>query len=271
MPTMSWPRRLGGGATTCSLLLALASGCATGRLPAPTREQVLQAILPSAVQVVIEHHDGRRLRSASGVVIAQRPAADGTDCFVLTSAHALIRPPEEAEAYVLFDRHRGAATKARAVVLARREAEGLDLALLRIRTGRCSAAPLGPPPTLGEAVWVVAFPWGRHMKLSGGIVSQVEPEAAGENGASRIMVDASVTYGSSGGGVYEARTGRLIGLVEGYGTASVSLGGDSPRSINVPVPGETYVTPPAAIRRFLDQAGYGNLLGDRRSPPRTGE
>jgi hypothetical protein len=28
------------------------------------------------------------------------------------------------------------------------------------------------------------------------------------------MVDASVSYGSSGGGVYEARGGGLIGLVE---------------------------------------------------------
>ena len=251
--------------TACFLLLALASGCATSRPPAPTREQVLQTILPSAVQVVIEQ-DGRRLRSASGVVIAQRPSTDGTECFVLTSAHALIRASEQGEAYVVLDRHRGTGTKARAFVLARREAEDLDLALLRIRTGHCSAVRLAPPPALGEAIWVVAFPWGRHMKLSGGIVSQVDPEAPADRTPSRIMVDASVTYGSSGGGVYEARSGRLIGLVDGYGTATVSLGGDSPRYINVPVPGETYVTPPVAIRRFLDQAGYGDLLGDRPSP-----
>lgn len=29
------------------------------------------------------------------------------------------------------------------------------------------------------------------------------------------MVDASVSYGSSGGGVYAVRSGRLVGLVEG--------------------------------------------------------
>jgi len=99
-----------------------------------------------------------------------------------------------------------------------------------------------------------------HLRLASGIVSQVDPEPA-----SRIMVDASVSYGSSGGGVYEASTGRLVGLVEGYGTASVPLEEHSaPRSIDVPVPGETYVTSLVGIRRFLTEAGYPDLLRDRR-------
>jgi hypothetical protein len=76
------------------------------------------------------------------------------------------------------------------------------------------------------------------------------------------MVDASVSYGSSGGGVYEIRSGRLVGLVEGYGTARVSIPGEMASSyIEVPSPGETNVTSLSDIRRFLMEVGYGSLLG----------
>lgn len=250
----------------CTLLLpVVVAGCATSRFLEPTREQVLQEILPSSVQIVLEQ-DGRRFRSASGVVIAARPSAQGTDCFILTSGHTVTRLSGQEEVYVLFERYRGTGTKARASVLARRETDNLDLALLSAKTSRCFAAQPGPPPVLGEGIWVIAFPWGRNMKLVSGIVSQVNPEAPRDHEPlPSIMVDASVSYGASGGGVYEARTGRLIGLVEGYGTASVSLGDNvSPRYIDVPVPGETYVTPFAAIQQFLHEAGYADLLKDRQ-------
>ena len=57
------------------------------------------------------------------------------------------------------------------------------------------------------------------------------------------------------------RTGRLLGLVEGYRTARVSFSGDA-QSIDVPVPGETYVVPLADNRRFLIQANREDLLGN---------
>ena len=86
------------------------------------------------------------------------------------------------------------------------------------------------------------------------------------------MVDASVSYGASGGGVFDATTGRLIGLVEGYRTARVSFKGDTAaRYIDVPVPGETYVSPLGDIRRFLTDNGYADLAGLRpalAAPPR---
>ncbi|PYO30120.1 MAG: hypothetical protein DMD86_13805 [Candidatus Rokuibacteriota bacterium] len=79
------------------------------------------------------------------------------------------------------------------------------------------------------------------------------------------MVDASVSYGSSGGGVYEARGGTLIGVVEGYSTARVSPpGANPPWYIDVPVPGQTFVTPLTDVRRFLAEAGYADLIG---APP----
>src|SRR5262245_14519078 len=69
------------------------------------------------------------------------------------------------------------------------------------------------------------------------------------------------SYGSSGGGVFEARGGGLIGLVEGYRTARVvSHGTAGEWYIDVPVPGQTFVTSLADIRRFLAETGNARLM-----------
>lgn len=104
------------------------------------------------------------------------------------------------------------------------------------------------------------------MTLAGGIVSQVNADDGGDREtASRLMVDAPVSYGSSGGGVFEARRGALIGVVEGYNTARVSSQGADPVwYIDVPVPGQTFVTPLSEVKRFLAQAGYADLIDSSR-------
>jgi serine protease Do len=250
----------------CVTILTVSSGCAISRLWEPSRDTVIEQILPSSVQIVLER-DGHRFRAGSGVTIAAHPSARGTDCFVLTSGHALSRRSAHDQVFVLFGRHHGAGTKASATVLAYRETEDLDLALLRTRTNECFPVEFGRPPRLGDSILVVAYPWGRNMTLVGGIVSQVNvDEPSNSDTAPRLIVDASVSYGSSGGGVYDERTGRLVGLVEGYRTARVSFDGDgSPQHIDVPVPGETYLVPLADIRRFLIQTDQQDLLGNLRS------
>src|SRR5207244_3101159 len=83
--------------------------------------------------------------------------------------------------------------------------------------------------------------------------------------------------GASGGGVFEVPSGKLVGLVEGYRTAKVAFGGISKDdfSFDVPMPGETFLSPPAKIRSFLMQSGVGRIAGLRRgsamaeSPQRT--
>jgi S1-C subfamily serine protease len=239
----------------------LTGGC-SARLWEPSREEVLQRILPSAVQIVVEQREGRRIRTGSGVVLASRRTRDRAECFIVTSGHTVAGVGQN-EVHVLLDRHRGNAKKARATVVASREEPDMDLALLRAEADSCEPARLGGPPLLGEAVWVIGFPWGRHMTLARGIVSQVNDDAgADRETASRLMVDASVSYGSSGGGVFEARDGALIGLVEGYSTARVTSHGATPAwYIDVPVPGQTFVTPLADVRRFLGAAGHPDLLG----------
>jgi serine protease Do len=253
------------GLLLCAALLALAAACALEPPRPPTRGQVLERILPATVQVSLEQ-EGRRFRSGSGVLIGSRPAAHGSECFVLTSGHTLAGFATPQEVYALLDRHQGKGAKIRARLLASRDAEGLDLALLSIETDRCPVARLGEPPALGDSIWVVAFPWGRNMTLVGGIVSQLNAEPpTGQEGESRLMIDASVSYGASGGGVFDAESGRLVGLIEGYRTARVSFKGDgAQRYLEVPVPGETYVTPLADVRRFLTESGFAHLLG---TPP----
>jgi hypothetical protein len=69
------------------------------------------------------------------------------------------------------------------------------------------------------------------------------------------MIDASVSYGASGGGVFDAATGTLVGIVESYRTARVALPTVPEKILDLPVPGETTVVGVPLIRRFLQSSG----------------
>jgi len=239
-------------------IAALGAGCTVAPAREPSREDVLDRLLPSAVQIILENPEGRRVRTGSGVAIAAR----GSECFVVTSGHTVADSVGKREIALFFGRQRGAGTRASAIVLAHRETEDVDIALLRAETDQCVPARPGAAPELGEAVWVIGFPWGRNMLLASGIVSQISFGDGGDaDSQSRLMVDASVSYGSSGGGVYDARAGGLLGLVEGYRTARVvSKGTEQSWYIDVPVPGQTIVTPLTDIRRFLADIGHADLI-----------
>jgi len=114
---------------------------------------------------------------------------------------------------------------------------------------------------LGDEIWIAAFPWGRQLTVVSGGVSQLK-SADGEfsiEGTIR-MVDASVSYGASGGGVFDAGTGALVGIVEGYRTAQMSLPDKPERALQVPVAGETLVIPVGSITAFLNASGLGDLV-----------
>jgi len=251
-------RSLAAGAT----IVALGAGCVITPPREPSRGDVLDRLLPSAVQIVLEHPEGRRFRTGSGVVIVSRPKGRRSECFVLTSGHTVAGAIGRKAIYLLFGRQRGAGTKESGSVVAYRESADLDVALLRAESDECVPARPAAPPRLGDPIWVVAFPWGRNMMLARGIVSQVNGDGAtNSETAPRLMVDASVSYGASGGGVYDARDGGLIGLVEGYRTARVtSQGNEPPWYIDVPMPGQTLVTPLSDIRRFLAETGHAELI-----------
>jgi hypothetical protein len=61
-------------------------------------------------------------------------------------------------------------------------------------------------------------------------------------------------------------SGKLVGLVEGYRTARVSIPGSEKYSFDVPMPGETFLAPPGKIRSFVARSGIGALAGVKGTP-----
>jgi S1-C subfamily serine protease len=224
-----------------AVLLVAAAGCAATR--APDRAELLRGVLPSAVQLLAERPGAGR-RAASGVVVASDPVRGCT--WVLTARHFLAPPVPDP----IHVRTAGKRERFRATVV-RTDGQS-DLALLLVPGLVLSPARRREIARLGDDVWVVAFPRGRQMTVTSGTVSQVGTgsETDATEGPVRL-VDTSVSYGASGAGVFDADTGELIGVVEGYRTAQIAARDAPDRVLEIPIPGETLVISAEAIRRFL--------------------
>jgi serine protease Do len=230
-------------------LLAVPVACAS-RPPAADRGDVMERILPSTVQLRVEATSGTR-RVGSGVVVA---ADAGAPCsWIITTRH-LLGAVGEPQISVSVPGRRG---RLKADVVARHEEA--DLVLVLVSGLALPPVTLKETVRLGDEVWVVGYPWGRRLTVVSGVVSQI---AGGEGDAAITgaahMIDASVSYGASGGGVYDAPTGALVAIVEGYRTARITLQTAPEKVVDVPVPGETTVIPAATIRSFLAGAGVGS-------------
>jgi serine protease Do len=238
----------------CMALGLALSGC--GSIGAGSeRSDVLRRILPSAVQLRTEREGGGR-RAASGVVLASD--AHAKRCWILTTRHFL-DPAVRQDVFVATPTRKG---RVNAVVKA--VSPDIDLAVIEVDGMSLPPVRLKEVVRLGDEVWVAAFPWGRQLTVVSGIVSQLkadEGELAIE-GTIR-MVDASVSYGASGGGVFDAETGALVGVVEGYRTAQVAVPDRPDRPLQLPVAGETTVISSGAIVQFLTSAGLAELLQAR--------
>src|SRR5262249_20824842 len=199
------------------------------------RSDVLRRILPSAVQLRAEREGGGR-RAASGVVLASD--ATSKRCWILTTRH-LLDPSVRQDVFVASPTRKG---RVKAVVKA--TSPDIDLAVIEVEGMSLPAVTLKQVVRLGDEVWVAAFPWGKPMTVVGGVVSQLSSEEGELSLEGTIrMVDASVSYGASGGGVFDAETGALVGIVEGYRTAQVSMPDKPDRPLQLPVAGETTVIP----------------------------
>jgi S1-C subfamily serine protease len=237
-----------------ALGLALAvgvAGCA-GLGGGGDRGHVIRRILPSAVQLRAEREGGAR-RAASGVVLASD--VQSRRCWILTTRHFL-DPAVSQQISVSSPTRKG---RAKAMVTA--VSPDLDLALIQVEGIDLPSVRLKEVVRLGDEIWVAAFPWGRQLTMVSGVVSQLaaeEGELAVE-GTIR-MVDASVSYGASGGGVFDAETGALVGIVEGYRTAQMSTPDRPERVLQLPVAGETLVIPARAVVDFLTASGLGDLV-----------
>ena len=232
------------------------SACASGT-PDARRHALVGRMLESTVQIFTERDGGGR-RAGSAVVLARH---DG-ESVLLTTAHTLVPLVEQTITVVTPP----GATRVEAQVLALDEAR--DLALLSAPLPMGQSVDLADGAYLVDQVWVAAFPWGRERTVVKGAVSQIEPpdepEAKAPIWGPVRMIDASVSYGMSGGGVFDSRDGRLVGLVRGYRTAHLSLDSRS-APLKLPVAGETTVVSTRDILCFLQAEGRHDIRPARRT------
>lgn len=247
-----------------SWLMALGVAVLTSctQLDAHHKNEIISHTLAVTVQVSVERADGAR-RSGSGVVLINQAEPERT--LVLTAYH-LVEPPAEQTIHVVLPR----GDEQLEASLVGTDPE-VDLALLE--TGALPTAPVAfeAEAQLGDDVWVVAFPWGRHRTVVKGVVSQVEaadPDHASITGPVNL-IDASVSHGMSGGGVFASDTGGLVGLVRGYRTAQLALPGADGEPLNLPVAAETTVISTADIVCFLSASPFADSIWPASSARRS--
>lgn len=228
----------------------------------PRRRETIQTILPQNVRVVVAS-EGIPSRSASGVSLGTEVTPEGVVSFVLTNAHVVdVKELVEARFLVLVETPAGDTQEFAAELVARGQVPESDLAVLSVHGIRIAAATLAEDDDLlvGDDVVVVAAPYGRPLSVSGGMVSQIEFEKGHPRKPQLIKTDAAIGYGASGGGMYSVESGKLIGIVEGYRTAKISIPlAQDTYSFDVPMPGETFGAPVAKIRKFLAGKGLSRI------------
>lgn len=227
----------------------------------PSRKQVVQAIIPHTVRLVVSE-GGKARRTASGVVIGSERTPAGVSSYIITNAHAVEVDDLKDPKMVVTQEHQAEMTEYPVQVVAVGQVPEMDLALLRVPGQEMSPAELATDPELelGENVVVAACPFGKSLSLSGGMLSQVEWDHESKF-PKMVKTDAPIGYGASGGGIFSLETGKLLAIVEGYRTAKVGFAvADKDYSFDVPMPGETFAAPTSKVRRFLESKGYSRLL-----------
>lgn len=229
----------------------------------PDYGSIIPRSMAASVQLFSERDGGAR-RSASGVVLA---VDDDGNALILTAGHFLA--PTAPQSVVVakpgsIDRHPAE------ILLLDNEA---DVALLRARDTGTTPVELQNAARLGDAVWVISFPWGRRGTLASGVVSQVadDNEDAFPLEGPVGLIDAAVGYGTSGAGVFDAHTGRLVGIVRGYRTARLAIPGTPDKSLEFPIAGETTVVPTTTIVCALRRADLGGAVAALIPPASSAE
>jgi serine protease Do len=229
-------------------LTAMAAGAAIATWPKAEQSEgdVIARSLASSVQLFAEREGGVH-RTASGVMLTAGP--DGRS-IIITAAHLLM--PQTVQ--TVFVAPLGSKDRVEAHILTIDETH--DVAVLEASAIPGGSIRLKTEARLGDNVWVVSFPWGGRGTVVGGAVSQIRA-ASGDAGfpvAGPVgLIDAAVSYGTSGGGVFDARSGNLVGIVRSYRTAKLSLPGTPGQSLELPIAGETTVVPVSQILCVLRQ------------------
>jgi serine protease Do len=226
------------------------------------KSRVVQRALRQSVRVEVMVR-GKVVRAASGVVVA----TEGGSSYILTNEHVVSREGLTGTASFVVVVERPKLHRLPARVTFEGHVPEEDLALLAVDGEKLAAVEIASETQVdvGDDVVVVGAPYGKSLSVSAGIVSQIETDEQDPRVQRSMKTDAPIGYGASGGGVFELPSGRLCGLVEGYRTAKVAFGGISKDdfSFDVPMPGETFLSPPSKIHGFLARAGVARLAGLR--------
>lgn len=238
------------------LVIGLGLAACASPEPPPTKSAVLTRMLATSAQIFVEREGGVR-RAGSGVILAID--LPNRQIAVLTTAH-LLEPQVEQLAHVVAGAQR---ERTPAVIVAIDSTR--DLALMVASLPGASEVVLASRAELADEILIVAYPWGRERTVVKGAVSQIAADDSLEDpfaisGPVRL-VDATVSYGMSGGGVFDKQTGDLVGLVRGYRTAHLSLSSEQ-SPLKLPIAGETTVISTRDILCFLRSAGYERLTAD---------
>ena len=198
------------------------------------------------------------VRRAGSAVVLSTELPDGRAA-ILTTAH-LFEPPVAQSAYLVDNAGQDRIALEIVAIDSVR-----DLALLSARLPGALQVELAAGAELADDILIVAFPWGRQRTVVKGAVSQLSsPESLADPFSiwgPVGLVDASVSYGMSGGGVFDRQTGRLVGLVRGYRTAHLSLSSEQ-MPLKLPIAGETTVISTRDIVCFLREAELAQLLDE---------
>jgi S1-C subfamily serine protease len=236
-------------ALALAALVLVGAGCASAP---PQRSELIRRILNSTAQLRSEREGGGR-RAASGVVLANDP--ESRRVWILTARHFL-DPPNAQHVFVRLPGQDTVVAGTVAFV-----SRDFDIAIIETQQLDVTPIRLKLLAHLGDEILIVAFPWGQRFTVVRGAVSQVaSPSGDGLVSGPARMVDASVSYGSSGGGVFDARSGELVGIVESYRTARIAIPEMKERVLEVPVAGETTIISAATIHRFLVDSGLSDFL-----------
>ena len=181
-------------------------------------ERVFEKVWRSVVYITTS--DGRL---GSGVIVGHETVA--TNCHVVEGSGEII--VSKAQKRRIDKRNEYRAT-------IRDGNSGQDFCLLDVPELGGMAVKIRLYNTLrvGEDVYAVGNPEGYDLSLSAGIISQLREE--GDSGNREIQTDASISGGSSGGGLFD-KNGNLIGIT----TASWVEGVD-PQNLNFAIPADWF-------------------------------
>jgi hypothetical protein len=217
------------------------------------------AVVATLAQVLVER-DGAVVARGSAVAIAERQEGGEPACYLLTVGHVVASGDGWAANVVVVLPGEDGPHRLPGELVRQVDVGDRDLAVLRTVASGCRPAQVGAPIELGADVWLAGFAAEDTPRIWGGHVREM-PRVGGM----RFTVDGVATEGTSGGGVFDVSTGRLLGLIQGYWTVrligpSGRVGGEAPA-------GTTAVVPISAVRALMEEWGVEDLLDATPASP----